>query len=163
MDRRIIIGIVVVILLLCCCAAVGIAAFAFGGLSISSSETTFDQTNITVNAPQSTGLGDDLVIEITIQNNTSDAIILDSVDVDLSYLAGISINRAEPAFTDTFSLSPVFEQQSYTFQQSIPPGSELVVEFLATATQAGEYSGAIDVCIDSGGNCRGHQVRTRVE
>jgi hypothetical protein len=85
------------------------------------------------------------------------------VDVDVAdaYLVGIAIERSEPPFSQA-SHVPLDNTMSHTFNLTIPPGAEVVVTFHAQAVRAGDYSGDVDVCIDSQIRCLSYPIRTVV-
>ena len=164
MDRRVsivlFIGIAVVVVLVCVCLS---AVLLGGGVFVFSALTEPYDVTVSAVAPTQVEKGDSLVIRVVIENPTSDSQVLDSIDIDLAYLDGIHIQRTEPPYRSTFSLSPLLEQQSYEFKQAIPADSELTVQLYGSALKAGDFSGRIDVCINTGGNCQGYHIRTVVE
>ena len=52
---------------------------------------------------------------------------------------------------------------SYTFEQEISPGTTLVLQFFGVAVNTGDFSGSVDVCINSGSICTSFAARTVVE
>jgi len=77
--------------------------------------------------------------------------ILDSVDIGLGYLSGVQIQGSNPAYYDEWLVGD--NTYTHTFQLDIPAGETVEVDFQAMALDAGEYSGALDVCIDTGYEC----------
>jgi len=164
MENRtvsIVLIVIVVVLVLACLCVVGLI-LAGGGFVWRTANQPYDVI-VSVSAPIQATQGDEVVIEVLIENPTTESQELDSIDIDLTYLDGLHIQRTDPPYQDTLSLSPIFEQQSYLFYQTIPAESELTVSFHCAAVKSGDFYGQIDVCINSGGNCQGHQVRTVVE
>ena len=157
MDKRIIIGGIAAIVVLCVCGAVGFVVVggffsAVGGGAASAA--------IRVSAPLNASVGDDVVVEIVIQNPTDQVMDLDSLDIAFDYLNGVVITEASPVFSENYSLEPLFQQQSFTFHQPIPANGSLTVRMFGTAAISGDFSGTLDVCIDGSGNCTGSEVRT---
>jgi hypothetical protein len=52
---------------------------------------------------------------------------------------------------------------SYDFNKDIPANDTFIVQFHMTAIKVGDYSGSVDVCINSVANCREFLVRTVVQ
>jgi hypothetical protein len=155
----IIVGVAVVLLLICICVGVVVLG---GGTIFSSLNEPYDVV-VEVSAPLQAARDDAVTIEVVIENPTTESQVLDSIDVDMSYLDGVHIESSNPAYRGVQSLEPLFEQQSYTYQSTIPPQGSLTVEFHARALKSGDFSGAVDVCINAGGNCERHFVRTVIE
>jgi hypothetical protein len=160
MDRRVIIGIVVGVIVLCICGAIGFfAVLAFAGAGVGGT-AGIDAAQISVSVPPSANQGDTVSIQITVQNPTGQNMDLDSIDIDNTYLNGIAITGSSPSFTEQYSLEPFLPQESFTFHQNVPAGGSLTVLFTGTAVGSGTVSGALDVCIDDGADCKGTTIQT---
>ncbi|MBI2334133.1 MAG: hypothetical protein HYU84_18565, partial [Chloroflexi bacterium] len=53
--------------------------------------------------------------------------------------------------------------QTYSFQAAIPPGESLTISFEGQAVLPGDFSGGVDVCINSFFNCYTGSIRTLVK
>lgn len=83
------------------------------------------------------------------------------LDIASSYLAGITIERTEPPFSDRFR-GPLAKWVSYSFERRVDPGGELMVTLDAYATCPGDYEGNIGFCINSALRCLSFPMRTTV-
>jgi hypothetical protein len=167
MNRNTSLAIVIGVGCLCLCLAGVGAFFVAGGASFlalsgtSASSGGSADANITVSAPLNVSVGDEVIIEVTVQNTTASALVLDSVDITSNYITGIAILRSEPAYSETFHI-PVVDYESYTLQHNVPPHESVTVRFYGQAVNKGDYSGGVDVCIGSGSDCASHSIRTVV-
>jgi hypothetical protein len=163
MDRKVVLGVLIGLAVACVCVVVAVIAAGAGFFSWVSREVslTYD-ASVTVTAPTRVRSDESFVIAIEIESLSPEPQVLDSVDIDLSYLQGVQIVSSSPPYMNTYSLTPFFEQQSYVFDYSIPGDGQVVVELRAEGLMEGDFSGQIDVCISSGGNCQGYLVRTVV-
>lgn len=162
MDRRVQIGIalVLVLIVVCCvCTACGGLAVVGGWLYTMATEPF--EAVVSASAPSLVEKGESFVIEVTVENPTDEALLLDSIDIAESYLDGIHVERSEPPFGESYHL-PIFDQQVHVFQKIIPAREELVVKLFAVALKTGDFAGVLDVCMDPGG-CQSHRARTVVE
>lgn len=163
-NRGLLIALGVGCLVLLACGAVVVVGGALTGLfTISAVESAIrppTDIELGVIAPAQAEVGENFSILVRVNNNAAETQVLDSVDIQLDYLEGIRIESSDPPYSDTFE---VFGYQSFTLLQDIPPGREVVVQFLATAVAAGNYRGDIDICINTGGNCSTRVLHTVVE
>ena len=156
MNRNIIIGIVTAIGLLCFCTVFG------GGLFfLLSSSTTPTDVQVTVDAPISVPLNEPYLVSINVQNLTAVSQILDSIDIQNSYLAEIRVEGVDPTYSDSFEI-PWVGYQSYTFESTIPANRSIQVDFIMVGLTEGEYSGDVDICINNGSNCITKVVTTEI-
>jgi hypothetical protein len=117
---------------------------------------------VLVTVPSRVARDQEFTIEVQVRNTGSAARELNSLDVADEYLAGVAIRGSEPPYRDTLHV-PIDNSYSYEFRKPIPPGGALVVRFRAVGLKAGDHSGDVDVCVDSGGTCTSHLLRTMVE
>ena len=160
MNRKLILGIFAGLVVLCTIASVALGLWGSGLWQRVSEEPGGVRAD--VEAPPSAALGESFVIRVIVENLSDDTAVLDSIDLAEGYLAGIGILEAEPAFSESFPL-PFGGVQSYTFEHDIPAKQTLVVRLTARAEVAGEFSGPIDVCVDSGIHCLTFDTQTIVE
>ncbi|MDX1662178.1 MAG: hypothetical protein R3272_00185 [Candidatus Promineifilaceae bacterium] len=162
-DRRLIIALVAGLVALCLCVClVGAAAlFLFADDAVVAGEDY--PAAVAVDAPAAARVGEPFIIEVVVENRTFEAHQLHSIDVDLSYLQGVEITGSDPQFVETFLLTPVLPQRTFSFGTAIPAGETVVIELQASPTAAGAYSGSLDICINSGGNCRSSPLQTQIE
>lgn len=142
----------------CCIAALVGGVYWLGSLS------TSEIADITVNAPANVEQGQAYTITVTVRNISDKEIELNSVDIDKNILNGFIIATVEPSYTDTYEYeSSGTTFQTYSFQAAIAPGESLTVTFEGEAALPGDFSGEVDVCIDSFFNCHTGYVRTLVK
>lgn len=160
MNRKIILGILAGLIVLCTIASVAIGLWGTSLWQRVSEEP--EGVSASVEVPSSVVPGESFVIRVSVENLTGETKVLDSVDVGEGYLAGIDILEADPAFSESFPL-PFGGVQSYAFGHDIPANQTLIVRLTAQGRTAGEFSGTIDVCVDSGIRCLTFDTRTVVE
>jgi hypothetical protein len=159
-NRRLIVGII-----LGCgglCLVIAVIGLVAGGAFVRWLVEKPENINVDVNVPLLVSKGEPFAVVVTIENLIKESRLLDSIDIDDKYLEGIALTGAEPPFIESYPLS-FLDQHSYTFEQEIPPTGILVVELNAIAVRTGDFSGQIDVCIDSASNCLPFAMRTVVE
>ena len=159
-TRWVIIGCVSVFAVVFCCATVVV-----GGLYWLGSLSTDDKAQINVTAPSSVEQGQEYVITVDIQNISEQEITLESVDINKNLLNGFVIETVEPSYIETYEYGGLGDEiyQTYFFQAAIPPRGSLTVTFKGAAVLSGDFSGEIDVCIDSSFNCKTDIIRTLVK
>lgn len=143
------------------CALVAIF-LGFGGLVWIGSQTV-DEATARLEIPATAQAGDPFEFSITVTNTTQEEIELFGVDFSMNFLRGIVIDQTEPAYTETDQFESLGGGEtflSYYFHRSIAPGESLTVTFTGTAVTAGDFSGAVDVCINSDFNCINNTART---
>jgi hypothetical protein len=142
-----------------------VVLFGFGGLMWLGSQTP-ENADVKVNTPPNAGVGDDIKIQITVTNTSSEVLELSSIDISLNYLKGFTITQVDPPYSDIGqydSLGGGETFQTYYFYQSIEPGMTMTIVFDVKAVIPGDFSGVIDVCIDSDFNCVTNIPRTVVK
>lgn len=142
-----------------------VAVFGFGGLMWLGIQSP-ENAAVNVNAPLNAGVGDDIQIQISITNTSSEPMELASIDFSLNYLNGFNVYRVEPPYSETSqydALGGGETFQTYYFNRAIAPGETLVIVFEAQAILAGDFSGTVDICIDSDFNCISNIPRTVVK
>jgi hypothetical protein len=103
-----------------------------------------------VNIPVQVDVGDEILTEVTVVNNSTQPFELLSINFSGEYLHGMVISSSTPAFESAIQRQPVgVVYQSYSFHQSIAPGESLTVTFTGEAIHAGDYAGEIHVCADA--------------
>ncbi len=163
-NRGLLIGLGIGCLVLLACAAVVIVGGALTGLltvgAVESAISPPSEVDLGVIVPAQAEVGESFNILVRVNNSAGETQVLDSIDIELSYLEGVRIESTDPPYSDTFE---VFGYQSFTLLQDIPPGGEVEVQFQATAVAAGNYRGDIDICINTGGNCSTRVLHTAIE
>ena len=164
-NRRVLIalvaGLAAISLCLCVVGAAGGLIYLFADTAATGDESY--PVLAAVDAPTRVPVGEPFTIEIVIENPTLAPHELHSIDIDLSYLEGIEIVGSVPAFSRTFRLTPLLPQRTFSYGRHIPAGETVVIELQAAANVAGDYGGNLDVCINSGGNCRPFSLETQIE
>ena len=159
-NRGLLIGIGLGCLALVTCASVTGGALILGGaIALRDAFSVPEDISVGVIAPATAQVGAPFSILVRVNNLASDEQMLDSIDIETSYLEGVVIESSSPDYVETFG---IIGWQSYTYLQRIPPESELIVQIIAVPVAAGDYSGAIDVCINTGANCITRELRTIV-
>ena len=120
-----------------------------------------DGVEVRIEAPLEAVVGERFTFVARVKNTSSEARTLADLDVADSYLRGIVIERTEPAFSEA-SHMPIDNTMSYTLNQSIAAGAELVVTVFAMAGHPGDHAGDVDFCIDSRMSCLPYPIRTIV-
>jgi hypothetical protein len=160
MNRKLILGIFAGLVVLCTIASVAVGLWGSSLWQRISEDP--EGVRAEVEAPSSVALDESFVIRVSVENLTGESLVLDSIDVAEGYLAGIDILEATPAFSESFPL-PFGGVQSYTFDYEIPAKETLIVRLTAQGRTTGEFSGVVDVCVDSGVHCLTFDTRTVVE
>ena len=101
-----------------------------------------------IDSPTSVKKGQEFNIITTITNTSNKAQELVSIDIDDNYLDGIVILSTTPNYSDVLYV-PIDDTQSYSFNKTIEPNSEINIEFRAKAIKSGTHRGTIDFCINS--------------
>jgi hypothetical protein len=96
-----------------------------------------------VSVPAQVSVGDTVSMVVAATNAHSGAIVLDSIDVDESFLEGFRVERVQPNPTETMS---VFGMRTWSFGKEVGIGETVEVHFTLKAVVAGHFSGDIDVC-----------------
>lgn len=157
-NKWIISGCVLLVVFIACCSTAIV-----GGLIWLGSLSTDGKAQINVTAPTSVEQGQAYAITVEIVNITEQSIMLDSVDISSELLRGFIIQNVEPFYIETYEYGLGEERyQTYAFQTTIPAGGRLTVKFEGEAVALGDFSGEIDVCIDSSFNCKTDIVRMLV-
>jgi hypothetical protein len=144
------------------CLVVGLLAAVGGAIFLGRVAEGPKDVEVTVTAPPRVARDAEFTIEIHVRNTGSQKRVLDSLDLADEYLAGVAIRSSEPPYKDTLHV-PIDNSYSYEFRTPIPPGGAVVVRFRALALKPGDHSGDVDVCVDWGGSCTSHPLRTLVE
>lgn len=145
--------------LVCIAAA---AFLGFGGLVWLGSQTA-DEATAALDVPATAQAGEPYTFRITVTNTSSEQIELYGVDISMNFLSGIAVESTDPVYTETSQFDSLGGGETYLtyyFHQAVAPGESLTVTFTGTAVTAGDFSGAMDVCINSDYNCITNVVRT---
>ncbi|MCI0553618.1 MAG: hypothetical protein L0287_21945 [Anaerolineae bacterium] len=145
--------------------ALAIVIFGFGGLAWLGSQTA-ENVTVQLDIPTEAQTGDTLEFSITITNISGQTAELISIDFSMNYLGGIVIENSSPPYarTDQFDALGGGETfQSFYFNRSIAPDETFTITFNGKATFSGDYTGSVDVCIDSEFNCTRNITRTIIK
>ncbi len=157
MNRRIINGLTVICVTLCLPCTV-ISAITGGGF-VSEIFGEPENVNIEVRSPTTVTKGEAFTIEVQVENLADQPQSLNSIDINLEYLAGFDIQKTAPPFIESI---PNFGIHSYYFEQKILPGDTLVVELSTIGGQVGDFSREIGVCLNSASSCSTFVTQTVV-
>lgn len=117
---------------------------------------------IGIQSPSFVNEREEFNIIVTVENTAEQPQTLTSLDIANGYLEGIAITNSEPQSKSNFHV-PIDDTQSYQYYINIPAGGKQIVNLTAVALKKGEYSGDIDVCINTDVNFLSKQLRTIVE
>ncbi len=125
-----------------------------------------ENVNVSIDAPVRVNVGDEVEFVVSVENTGADPIELYGMDISINYLNGVLVESVDPPFAevnqfDTFGNGETY--RTYYFYTSIAPGDTVSFTFSGTAVSPGDYSGSLDVCIDSDFSCVGNFIRTVVE
>jgi len=148
--------------LVACIVAVFI--FGFGGLVWLGLQTP-ENAEINVDTPIQVSEGDNVEIRVLVTNTSSTALEVFGIDISMNYLDGFIVTQTSPPYSDSRqfdSLGGGETYQSYYFYRQVLPGESLSIVFHARAVRVGDFSGDLDVCIDSDYTCATNVIRTLV-
>lgn len=147
-----------VVLTICCVAGI------MGGLIWIGSQSADGLAQVNINAPSTVEQGGTFVIAVEITNISGKTIQLNSVDISKNLLHGFIIGAVEPAYIETYEYGGLNEEyQTFAFNIAIPPGESLTVHFESEAVLPGDFSGEIDVCVNTAYNCHRSALRAIVK
>ena len=141
---------------------VAVIFLGFGGLVWLGSQTA-DEATVLLDVPATAQAGEPYTFRITVTNTSPKEIELYGVDLSMNFLSGIAIASTDPAYTETNQFDALGGGETYLtyyFHQPIAPGESLTVTFTGTAVTVGDFSGSVDVCINSDYNCINNAART---
>lgn len=153
-------------LLFACCLLAGFGMYFMDGSPEEwlSEESDIENITVALNDVIQAKVGEDIILEIEITNTGTDTRNLDSIDLETTYLEGVRVNKAEPAYAAFDHVTFITEDFStYDFQRNLPADSTEIITFYMTATKAGTYTGYVDVCIDSPVDCNRYEASIIVE
>lgn len=113
-------------------------------------------------SPSVVVLGDSFEIIAHVENASEATVVLSSIDIGDSFLAGIQVDRSDPVPYDLYHL-PIDNTMSYVYDIDVPPSQDFSVTFHARAVAQGIQSGSFDFCVNSHINCDRRTISTRVE
>jgi hypothetical protein len=145
----------------------GVAIFlsGFGGLYWLGSQVA-EEVTVSWDVPVDMNVDETFGFLIAITNISSAPAELLNIDFSTNYLRGLLVETTDPPYINTFEYPPVGGGemfQSYSFNMPIAPGETLTIAFNGRAVLAGDFTGSILVCINSGVNCKTNIVRTIIK
>ena len=96
-----------------------------------------------LSAPSVVQLDSTFTVVVTTTNNHNEAIVLDSIDIQDSFLEGFQVIEVQPEPADT---THIFNFRSWDFGSAVSPGESQEIRFTMKAVQEGHFSGDVDVC-----------------
>ena len=105
--------------------------FGFGGLVWLGLQSP-DNVNISVDAPVSANVRDDVEILVSVTNTSSGSVELSSIDFSMNFLNGFTITNVDPPYSDIGqydALGGGETFQTYYFYRTIAPGDTLILTF----------------------------------
>lgn len=133
------------------------AALACGG-----SMSSTDDFHAVVDAPALVRKGEPFKATFTVHNSADEVQVLESLDIDDAWLAGVTITASDPAYTDAMHV-PLDNTWSYSYGQAIPPGGSIEVTLQAVGTKPGTWRGEVDVCVGGIARFNTYPLVTTVE
>jgi hypothetical protein len=116
---------------------------------------------VRVSCPAIAYRGQQITVQVEVQNTGKDPRLLHSIYVGEDYARGVAISGSKPSFSR--STHDVGVEYTYEFLHSIAGQETLVVVFDAVAVQHGDFSTDLQVCIDTPTKCLSQAIRTVVE
>jgi uncharacterized repeat protein (TIGR01451 family) len=136
-----------------------------GGLYWVGSQAASEVT-VQTDIPAVAQVGDAIEFSIAVTNISTEDVELVGVDISMYFLRGIIIDRTSPPYTETSQFNSVGSDEvyiSYYFHQTIAPGETLTLVFFGNAVTGGDFSGDVDVCINSDFNCVSNVARMVIQ
>lgn len=121
-----------------------------------------DDFRAEIDAPALVKRGEPFNVTVRVFNDAASPQVLESLDIDDTWLDGITITSTNPPYTDAAHV-PIDNTYSYTLKQTIPPGGSVDVVIQATGVTNGTHAGEIDVCVGGMARFNSYPVSTTVE
>ncbi|QQR55220.1 hypothetical protein IPG41_01510 [Candidatus Peregrinibacteria bacterium] len=121
-----------------------------------------EDVTVTIDAPSRVQVGETFDIVLKVTNESTESQTLTSIDVGLDYLEGILMEESVPAYVESWEFD-FFGFMSFDYKKNLPLGESLEISFLMDPITPGDYSGALDVCVNTEMACIYNTVRTVVE
>lgn len=121
-----------------------------------------DDFSAIVQAPAMARKGEPFEVVVTVNNSAAEPQVLESIDIDDAWLAGITLTGSSPPYGGAMHV-PIDDTWSYSYQETIPAGGSLTVRLQATGVQAGTWRGEVDVCVGGAARFRSYPLVTTVE
>lgn len=116
---------------------------------------------VRVGCPAIAYKGQQITVQVEIQNREEDPQLLHSIRIGGDYSRGVAIQASKPIFgTSTHDVDGYY---TYEFLHSVAGEGTLAVYFDAVPVQPGDFSAELQVCIDTPANCLSQVIRTVVE
>ena len=96
----------------------------------------------TISVPAQAALDSTVTLVVATTNAHKQAVMLDSIDIDDSFLTGFQVVSIDPQPTETAHM-PLLNQRSWSFAK---PGGSFSVTFTLRAVVEGHFSGDVDIC-----------------
>ena len=142
-------------------AAAGlILALACGGSGDFSSEV--DDFSADVTTPGQVSAGETFDIVVTVYNSAPQAQTLYSLDLADEFMAGVDVVGSDPPY-GSYMHVPIDNTESYEYMAPIPSGGSTTVRLTMLATDAGYWSGEVDVCVDGNARYNSYMMTTTVQ
>ncbi len=116
-----------------------------------------ENIEVSIDAPVSVSVGQAFEVVLTVKNTGPSNQTLVDMDIGEDYLEGVVVQKMDPPFKDALD---AFGIMTYSMDLALPPEQEITVTISAYAAHAGDYSGSIDLCINSAVSCLYYPVRT---
>jgi hypothetical protein len=161
MDKKLAVGIAIGCVVCCLVAVLSVMLAGTAFLTWLAEEP--EGIRVDVDAPLLVTKGEPFIITVQVENTATEARVLDSIDIEATYLDGVGIQKVDPPYLSSSRIGWGTGFQTFLFQKMLLPGDGLAVHFHALGVKVGDYAGDLDVCVDDGVHCRTVVLRTVVE
>lgn len=153
-----------IILACLACLVVGVVGGFIAGLGVNFSRLAdrmeIKDANVHVAAPGRARVGEQFDIVVTVTDISGSGRRIHDIDVEETYLEGLSIVRVTPEPRTTDSL---VGYATHTMNVAVPASGAATVTFTVRAARAGTFSGDVDVYVDSDFAFETVRITTMVE
>jgi hypothetical protein len=124
-----------------------LAMFNFASLTMGTGMYGISSLSITENYPRKVSNGDAFTITLDITNTGSTAINVEEIDISGDLNDGFRVDRTDPptATINDHHTAGMGGFVEYMFHHALPAGQTQTFTFHCTATQAGSWTGSLDV------------------
>ncbi|MFT5685798.1 MAG: hypothetical protein ACI8RZ_006752 [Myxococcota bacterium] len=138
-----------------------ILALACGG-GESGISSSVDDFSATVDVPAQVSAGETFELTVTVYNTAPQEQTLYSLDLADEFMAGTEVVGSDPPY-GSYMHVPIDNTESYEYMTPIPSGGSTTVKLTMLATDAGSWSGEVDVCVDGNARYNSYMMSTNVQ
>jgi len=144
--------------------------------SVNAANTTEDNTSddvdpedlvvkdidVSINRPVKISKDGTAEFVVTVKNTADYERELVSIDIDQPFLDGVMVTQTIPETSEEYYMEEL-DQYIFWFNETIPANSSIDVAFSVQGISIGDFSGALDVCVDGAAACVYKSIRMIVE